>query len=141
MEPKVILDFDRRVPTGLYQIDFAAAECALHVRHGNMTGEKCIGDETKLIDMAKSLEGSRGIAEREMAALLLRFRVHQRTSRGEDDGQWIQVGDVMRPLSMEHSQKKEDESGEGHFVAIESAVLEIGLNTVGLITTGLITNG
>ena len=42
---------------------------------------------------------------------------------------------------MEHSQKDEGEDGEGHFVAIESAVLEIGLNLVGLITTGLITNG
>ena len=98
--------------------------------------------ETALINMSKSLEMLWGISERKKEALLLCFRMRQQASHGDDDDeQWIQVGDVMRPLSMEHSQKKEDESGEGHFVAIESAVLEIGLNTVGLITTGLITNG
>mmetsp|Transcript_2605 Transcript_2605/g.5600 ORF Transcript_2605/g.5600 Transcript_2605/m.5600 type:complete len:909 (+) Transcript_2605:94-2820(+) len=140
-EPKVIFDFDRRVPAGPYQIDFTAAECAAHVRHGNKTNDKCIEDESNLIDEAKSLEGSRGIPEREKAALQLRFRLYQRTARGNDAGKWIRVGDEMRPLSMEHSQKDGGESGEDNLVANESAVLEISLNAVGLITTGLITNG
>ncbi|KAL7537148.1 hypothetical protein ACHAXR_007628 [Thalassiosira sp. AJA248-18] len=139
-EPKVIFDFDRRVPAGPYQIDFTAAECAAHVQHSKKTNEICIADESVLIDQAKSLEGSRGIPEREGAALQLRFRLYQRTSH-DDGGEWIQVGDDMRPLSVQHSQKDEGESGEDHFVAIESAVFEISLNTVGLITTGLITNG
>ncbi|KAL3765629.1 hypothetical protein ACHAWU_002659 [Discostella pseudostelligera] len=139
-EPKIIFDFDRRVPAGPYQIDFTAAECAAHVRYGNKTkNANCIGDESVLMDEAKKLEGSRGIPEREEAAMNHRFRVFQRTSRNDD--RWVRVGDDMKPLTMQHSQKDEGESGEDNLVAIESAVLEISLNTVGMISTRLITNG
>ena len=141
-EPKVIFDFDRRVPAGPYQIDITAAECAAHIRHGKKSNNvNCIEDESVLIDEAKKLEGSRGIPEREEAALQHRFRVFQRTSRKGGEEGWIRVGDDMKPLTMQHSQKDEGESGEDNLVAIESAVLEISLNTVGLISTRLITNG
>lgn len=137
-KPKVIFDFDRRVPAGPYHIDFTAAECAAHFNHGKKNKKSCsIEDDHELIEQAKSLEGSRGIPDRENAALQLRFRIFQKTRGGE----WIRVGDDMRPLSMEHSQKDEGESGEDNLVACESAVLEISLNSVGLITSGLITNG
>ena len=135
-EPKTIFDFDRRVPAGAYQIDFTAAECAAHFANGG----KGIEDESVLIEKAKNLEGSKGIADREAAALKCRFRVYQKTSRG-DDSEWIRVGNDMKPLSMEHSQKDEGESGDDNMVAIESAVLEINLSTVGIISTKLITNG
>jgi len=139
--PKVLFDFDRRVPAGPYQIDFTAAECAAHVQHGDKTGAKCIEDEDALLKSSESLLGRGGIPQREAAALRLRFRVYQRTSRGgeDDDDSWIQVGEDMRPLSMRHSQKDEGESGE--YVAIESAVMEFSLSAVGLITTSVITNG
>lgn len=138
-EPKVIFDFDRRVPAGPYQIDFTAAECAAHLANGG----KGIEDESELIEKAKNLEGSRGIPDREAAALKCRFRLYQKTSRGggDDDSEWIRVGNDMKPLSMEHSQKDEGESGNDNMVAIESAVLEISLSSVGIITTKLITNG
>ena len=136
-EPKVIFDFDRRVPAGPYQIDFTAAECAAHLANGG----KGIEDEVELIEKAKNLEGSRGIPDREAAALKCRFRIYQKTSRGDDDSEWIRVGNDMKPLSMEHSQKDEGESGDDNMVAIESAVLEISLSSVGIITTKLITNG
>ena len=141
-DPKVIFDFDRRVPAGPYRIDFTAAECAAHVRHCKRDDKNspcCIEDESVLIEQAKSLEGSRGIPDREAAALQLRFRIFQKATRGGDD--WIQVGDTMRPLSMKHSQKDEGESGTDDLVACESAVLEVSLNTVGLITTGFGSNG
>jgi hypothetical protein len=131
-DPKVIFDFDRRVPAGPYQIDFMAAECAAHVKHG-----KFIEDDNVLIDMAKGLEGSWGIPKREEAALKLRFRIYQKTSRG---GGWIRVGDDMLPLTIKHSQKDEGDGGDGDRIAIESAVLEIGLNSVGLLTTKNISN-
>jgi hypothetical protein len=131
-DPKVIFDFDRRVPAGPYQIDFLAAECAAHVKHG-----KFIEDENVLIDTAKGLEGSWGIPKREEAALKLRFRIYQKTSRG---GDWIRVGDDMLPLTIKHSQKDEGKDGDGDRIAIESAVLEIGLNSVGLLTTKNISN-
>jgi hypothetical protein len=137
-EPKVIFDFDRRVPAGPYQIDFTAAECAAHLANGG----KGIEDDGELIEKAKSLEGSRGIPDREAAALKCRFRLYQKTSRGDnDDSEWIRVGNDMKPLSMEHSQKDEGESGDDNMVAIESAVLEISLSNVGIVTTKLITNG
>ncbi|KAK1744076.1 hypothetical protein QTG54_005673 [Skeletonema marinoi] len=138
-EPKVIFDFDRRVPAGPYQIDFTAAECAAHLANGG----KGIEDESELIEKAKNLEGSRGIPDREAAALKCRFRLYQKTSRGggDDDSEWIRLGNDMKPLSMEHSQKDEGESGDDNMVAIESAVLEISLSSVGIITTKLITNG
>lgn len=135
-EPKIIFDFDRRVPAGPHQIDFTAAECAAHLASGG----RGIEDEIVLIEKAKSLEGSRGIPDREAAALKCRFRLYQKASRG-DDSEWIRIGNDMKPLSMAHSQKDEGESGEENMVAIESAVLEISLSNVGIITTKLITNG
>jgi len=106
-------------------------------------GGKGIEDESELIEKAKNLEGSRGIPDREAAAFKCRFRLYQKTSRGggDDDSEWIRVGNDMKPLSMEHSQKDEGESGNDNMVAIESAVLEISLSSVGIITTKLITNG
>ncbi|KAL3800573.1 hypothetical protein ACHAWO_009817 [Cyclotella atomus] len=133
-EPKVIFDFDRRVPAGPYQIDFTAAECAAHVKHCTKNkSDCCINDEQALIEQTHNMEGFGGIPDREAAALQLRFRVYQKTER---NGDWIRCGDDMSPLSMQHSQKEEDE-----LVACESAVMELSLNPVGLITNSLITNG
>ncbi|KAL7465165.1 hypothetical protein ACHAXS_005493 [Conticribra weissflogii] len=147
-DPKVLFDFDRRVPAGPYRLDFSAAECAAHVRYatsGAAKNRREIPDENVLMTMAKSLEGTRAIPEREDAAMNLRFRVLQTTTREEEEEgkgrKWIRVGDDMSPLTMEHSQRDEGESGRDHLVACESAVLEISLNPVGLITTGLTTNG
>ena len=137
-EPKVIFDWDRRVPAGPYQIDFTAAECAAHRAHNKKTNENLIEDEDALIENTNGLKGSKAIPQREEAALQLCFRVLQRSCR---DGEWIRVGDDMKPLTMEHSQKDEGESGEDNLVAIESAVLELNLSSVGLLSTGLITNG
>lgn len=140
-KPKVIFDFDRRVPAGPYQIDITAAECAAHVKHCKKNPkDNCVEDEDALIELTNSMRGSRGIPEREVAALKLRMRILQRTSR-DGDGDWIRVGDDMRPLSMAHSQKDEGESGEDHFVATESAVCTMSLSTVGLISTEFVTNG
>ena len=133
-EPKVIFDFDRRVPAGPYHIDFTAAECAAHVKHCAKNKDACcIEDEQTIMEQAHNMEGYGGIPDREAAALQLRFRVYQKTER---EGEWIRCGDDMRPLSMQHSQKE-----EGELVACESAVMEISLNSVGLITNTLVTNG
>ena len=71
--------------------------------------------ETALINMSKSLEMLWGISERKKEALLLCFRMRQQASHGDDDDeQWIQVGGVMLPLSMEHNQKMDGESEEDH---------------------------
>jgi len=143
-DPRTIFDFDRRVPAGPYRIDFTAAECAAHVEHARKTGETSLEEEAALIEATGKMEGSRGIPQREKAALGLRFRIYQRSTRhddGDEGGKWIRIGDDHRPLTMEHSQKDEGEDGEGNLVAIESAVAEISLNAVGLISFGLVTNG
>ena len=64
----------------------------INVRHKKIQ-EKCIGDETVLIDMVKSLEGLLDIPEKEKVALQLCSRLYERMSRGNDgDEQWVQVG-------------------------------------------------
>ena len=142
--PKVIFDFDRRVPAGPYQIDLSAAECAAHVKYGTEKTTSStavvasIEDESVLIEMANSLRGSWGIPKREEAALQLRMCVYQRTER---TGEWIRVGDEMKPLTVKHTQKDVGASGDEDLVAIESAVFEISLNAVGMLTTRSITNG
>lgn len=133
-EPKVIFDFDRRVPAGPYQIDFTAAECAAHVKYcAKNEGCRSIEDEALLIEQAHNMKGFGGIPDREAAALQLSFKVLQKTER---KGDWIRCGDVIKPLSMQHSQKE-----EGELVACESAVMELSLNPVGLITNAIISNG
>ena len=59
----------------------------------------------------------------------------------DNNSEWIRLGNDMKPLSMEHGQKDEGESGDDNMVAIKSAVLEISLSSVGITTTKLITNG
>lgn len=155
-EPKVIFDFDRRVPAGPYQIDITAAESAAHVQHGVKTGERCMADDNEIIDATKALEGSKGIPDREKAALQLRFRIYQKTSRGEkewvrvdssekvDDSHnddWVRVGNVLRPLAMHNSQRGADEQGEDDYVAIENERLSLSLNNVGILTIEQVTNG
>eukprot|EP00984_Skeletonema_dohrnii_P004534 scaffold1602_cov160-Skeletonema_dohrnii-CCMP3373.AAC.2 len=129
-------------PPGPYQIDFtaAAADCTTECAAISAMEARAI-----LIEKAKNLEGlegSRGIPDREAAALKCCFRLYQKSScgGGDDDSEWIMVGNDMKPLSMEHSQKDEGESGNDKMVAIESAVLEISISSVGIITTKLITN-
>jgi len=60
-EPRVIFDFDRRVPAGPYRIDFTAAECAAHVKRCEGTKERSVEDEAALVELANGLKGSRGI--------------------------------------------------------------------------------
>lgn len=121
---KTVFDFDRRVPAGPYPIDFTASECVVH-RQGadGMTDEE-------FLKAAKDVEGSKGIPQREEAALGLRVQIYEKWTR---DGEWKKVGDVKKPLVMENK--------EGEQVACEHTTLELSLGPTGVITAGLFGEG
>mmetsp|Transcript_31009 Transcript_31009/g.92957 ORF Transcript_31009/g.92957 Transcript_31009/m.92957 type:complete len:866 (-) Transcript_31009:1961-4558(-) len=136
---KTIFDFDRRVPAGPYQIDMSAAEAAVIREAG---GAEL--DEEKLIEETKRLGGGKNIPKREAAALAMRVQVVQRTERG---GEWLPVGDLMRPLTMmKGGDDDDDEDGESskkkkEAVACESSQLDLSLGPVGLINCQLVSDG
>lgn len=119
---KVVFDFDRRVPAGPYAIDLKASECAA-IRNA----QKNLSDED-LLKAAKEYEGKNGIPEREKAALDFRLQIVQKCER---DGEWINVGDTMSPLT-----KLEGDDDET--VACESVALQLSLGSSGIITSELV---
>jgi len=119
---KVIFDFDRRVPAGPYDVDLKASECAaIRKAQKNLTDED-------LLKAAKEYEGKNGIPEREKAALDFRLQVVQQFER---DGDWVNVGDVMSPLTM-------TEGDDDETVACESVALQLSLGASGIITSCLV---
>ena len=121
---KTIFDFDRRVPAGPFNLEFSAAECAVH-KSGASVGL----NEEQLLKAIKDNEGSKNISLREEAALHLRVQVVQKWTR---DGEWMPVGDVMKPLVITDV---EDESQQE---ACESVTLELSLGVTGMITSCLV---
>ena len=120
---KTIFDFDRRVPAGPYPVELSAAECAaLRAATGTLSDEE-------FIKATKEYEGSKGIPKREEAALDFKLQVVQKHSR---DGEWINVGDVSRPLT------KSDSDDDEKAIACESATLELSLGPTGMITSALL---
>jgi hypothetical protein len=117
---KTIFDFDRRVPAGPYPIDLKASECAIHRQ-----GSSDMSDE-EFLKAAKDIEGSKGIPQREEAALNLRVQIYMKWSR---DGEWKKVGDPKKALVVEGK--------EGEEIACEHAMLELSLGPTGIITAGL----
>lgn len=122
---KIIFDIDRRVPAGPYQIDYTAAECA------SVRAKKTIDVEEE--DVAK-YKGFKNIPLREDAAKRLRVQVVQKM---RSSGEWIEVGDVMKPLLNE----KEDDGDKEGGTCIENSRLELSLGENGVITNRLIKEG
>jgi hypothetical protein len=119
---KVIFDFDRRVPAGPYAIELKATECAaIRSAQSNLSDED-------LLKAAKEFEGSSGIPEREKAALEFRLQVVQQLER---NGDWINVGDEMSPLT-------KTEGDDDERVACESVALQLSLGATGIITSSLV---
>lgn len=120
---KTIFDFDRRVPAGPYPIQLNAAECAaMRETTRAMTDEE-------LLQAIKSHEGAKGIPKREEAALDFELQIYQKLSR---DGEWIKVGDIMRPLT------KESSNGDETRVACETITLNLSVGSTGVINYSLV---
>lgn len=120
---KTVFEFDRRVPAGPHSHEFSAAECAIF-GSGKSSSDYSSEELEKLL---KYKGTAKFIPEREEAALNLRVQVVQKFTR---DGEWINVGDVMSPLTI-------IEKDEGK-VACETVILELSLGLSGLITQSLI---
>jgi hypothetical protein len=130
-DPKVIFDYDRRVPAGPSQTEFIAAECA-----ALRTNESLLEDSEKLVAESQKWAKEKFNSVREEAALDLRVRVMQRFER---DGKWKQVGDTMTPLTKLNDSK--DDEGEASKYAIEASTLELSLDSIGFITANLCSDG
>lgn len=116
---KTIFDFDRRVPAGPYAIDLKASECAVH-----REGSTDMSDD-EFLKAATAIEGSKGIPQREEAALNFRVQIFQKWTR---DGEWKPVGNSKKGLVMDGK--------DGEEVACEHSVLELSLGPTGIITAG-----
>lgn len=121
---KTVFDFDRRTPAGPFATEYKAAECAVHLNNSN--ADKLDGEA--FLKAAKEYEGTTGIPKREEAALKLRVQIVERWTR---DGEWIQVGDVMKPL-VDESDPDDDKTRDE---AIESTTHELSLSNNGVIAS------
>mmetsp|Transcript_10111 Transcript_10111/g.12811 ORF Transcript_10111/g.12811 Transcript_10111/m.12811 type:complete len:833 (+) Transcript_10111:143-2641(+) len=133
-DPKVIFDYDRRVPAGPYKLDFSAAECVAMKENPSL-----LDDTENIVDEAEKWNKAKFNGLREEAALNLRIRIVQRVER---DGKWRDVGDVFSPLTKESDEKKsDDDSDEGEKYAIETSTLEMSLDSIGFLTSNLSSDG
>jgi hypothetical protein len=85
--------------------------------------------DEELLQAIKSHEGAKGIPKREEAALDFELQIYQKLSR---DGEWIKVGDVMRPLT------KESSNGDETRVACETITLNLSVGSTGVINYSLV---
>lgn len=131
-EPKMIFDYDRRVPAGPTKIDFSAAECVALRKDPSL-----LNDSERLLTESEKWSSGKSNSLREEAALDLRVRVVQRVER---DGAWRQVDNVMTPLTKEKDTEDEN-SDESQKYAIESSTLELSLDSIGFLSAKLISDG
>ena len=133
-EPKIIFDYDRRVPAGPTKIDFSAAECVALRKNPSL-----LDDPNKLLEESQKWSSSKSNGLREESALNLRVKVVQRIER---DGGWRQVGDVMTPLSKVKDDEGEDgNSDQAQKFAIETSTLELSLDSIGFLSANLCSDG
>lgn len=129
-EPKIIFDYDRRVPAGPSITEFSAAECVALKEN-----PKLLEDTEKLVEEAQKWNKGKFNSLREEAALNMRVRVMQRVER---DGKWRLVGNVMKALAKKDGGEEDEESKPS---AIETATLELSLDSMGFITANLVSDG
>lgn len=116
---QTVFDFDRKLPTSQYSIEFSSAECAC-VRAND-------GSDDYTMDDVKALEGAKHVQAREEAAKALRVQVVQKFQR---DGEWVNVGDEIKPLCMEGEE-------EGELIGCEEMTHKLVLSSSGLITSSI----
>lgn len=133
-DPKVIFDYDRRVPAGPYNVEFSAAECVALKKDPAL-----LNDMEKLVEESEQWSKGKHNALREEAALGLTVKVVQRFER---NGKWRDYGFAANPLTQggEEGDNEEDgEETEKH--AIETSTLELSLDSVGYLATSLSSDG
>jgi hypothetical protein len=134
-EPKVIFDYDRRVPAGPYNIEFSAAECVALRKDPSL-----LNNLEKLVEESEKWLKGKYNAEREEAALDLSIKVVQRFER---NGKWRDFGYEATPLTQGSDEELEDkdDDSEKEKIAIETSALEITLDAVGFMSMTLSSDG
>lgn len=133
-DPKVIFDYDRRVPAGPYNVEFSAAECVALKENPEL-----LNDMEKLVEASEKWLKGKHNALREEAALALKIKVVQRFERG---GKWRTNGYVATPLSQGNVEDDEsEEDKESELVAIETSTLALTLDAVGFMSMTLTSDG
>ena len=129
-EPKVIFEYDRRVPAGPYKIDFSAAECVALKKDPTL-----LNDSEKLYEEAEKWNKSKHNSLREEAALSLKVIIKQQFER---NGKWRELGFDATPLIIK-SDEDEDEAAEPQ--AIEKSTIEVSLDSIGFLSFQLESDG
>ena len=129
-EPKIIFDYDRRVPAGPSQIDFSAAECVALKENPSL-----FKDSEKLFEEAQKYSKKSYNNLREEAAQNLRIKVLQRMER---DGDWKQVGDEFSPLT---KLKETDENDGEQKYAVETSTFKVSLDSIGCLSVDMSSDG
>ena len=131
-EPKIVFDYDRRVPAGPYKLDFKASECVAVRKSDDGEDVYMDSDSDSLIKLSENYSKGRYNSDREEAALEFRVKVLQRMER---NGRWRQVGETLKPLT------KESDGDDDETVAVESATLELSLDSIGYISVSATSDG
>ncbi len=133
-EPKVIFDYDRRVPAGPYNVEFSAAECVALRNDASL-----LNDIEKLVEESDKWMKGKHNALREEAALDLSIKVVQRFER---NGKWRDDGYHATPLTQGKDEDcSEDDNEEDKKIAIENSTLALTLDSVGYMSMTLSSDG
>ena len=131
-DPKIVFDYDRRVPAGPYKLDLKASEC-LAVRKSTKGEDLYMdSDSEALLKEAENYSKGKYNADREEAALEFQVKILQRMER---NGRWRQVGEIMEPLTKVSNGENDERVG------VESATLELSLDSIGYISVSTTSDG
>lgn len=131
-EPKIVFDYDRRVPAGPYRVEFTSAECVAMRKD-----ESLLFDIEKLVEESKKWSKGKYNSLREEAALDLRIKVVQRLER---NGAWKSTGKIFSPLMQTNEVEGTNDENQ-NAVAIESSFIDFSLDSMGFYSTELTSDG
>ena len=129
-EPKVIFDYDRRVPAA-YKVEFSAAECVVLRKNPEL-----LNDMEKLVEESEKWMKGKHDAVREEVALAVSIKVVQKFDR---NGKWRDCGYDATPLTQ--LSEDEEDGKEAQKIAIETSILELTLDSVGFMSMTLSSDG
>ena len=129
---KTIFEYDRLVPAGPHAIELTASESVALQQNPEL-----FFDYEKLVEEGNKFNTAKYIQQREEAARSFQLKIVQQLQR---NGEWIQVGTSLQPLTVEGNNDSDKEDVASR-IAIENSILELSLSPSGIITSSLATDG
>jgi hypothetical protein len=121
--PKMLFDFDQRVPSTSMRIEFSAAECVALMKDLSLWN-----NPDKLHEESLKWSGSKYSGLREEAAQDISFTVYQIVDRSMHK---VTVGNPSFPLRADK---------DGKIVAVESSYVEFKVNAMGMLTQCMVSS-